>query len=91
MHALRVPWRARRTRPSPLYLPCISPISPPHISHISRTLESATYSPICSLTRSFLRSMICMLPGQGGARVRVRVIGLGLGSDDLHVTGAGVI
>eukprot|EP00966_Prymnesium_polylepis_P273845 6325948-Prymnesium_polylepis.1 len=26
------------------------------------TLESATYSPICSLTRSFLRSMIIRLP-----------------------------
>ena len=26
------------------------------------TLERATYSPICSLTRSFLRSMICRLP-----------------------------
>mmetsp|Transcript_3618 Transcript_3618/g.5544 ORF Transcript_3618/g.5544 Transcript_3618/m.5544 type:complete len:222 (-) Transcript_3618:1421-2086(-) len=26
------------------------------------TLESATYSPICSLTRSFFRSMICRLP-----------------------------
>ena len=33
--------------------------------------------------------MICMLPGQGRAEFRVRIIGLGLGLDDLHVAGGG--